>query len=211
MASWCMAVSLGRRAGIKSSAVSQLLSRFNSRRLASSSGSTAADGSSLRRQRPSRSGEPGQQLIESLQRQHRNIYPDFSGGSFTSSTELWSAVSSSTDVSTESSTATDEASHYQLHFPLQGLSNPHDTHPPRMRFAPSPTGSLHVGGARTALYNWLVAKKGQQQSEWKGAAAPAAFVLRVEDTDVARSTKGRCRFVSYMLVWLCDVGLACVR
>lgn len=33
--------------------------------------------------------------------------------------------------------------------------------PPRMRFAPSPTGSLHVGGARTALYNWLVAKKGQ--------------------------------------------------
>lgn len=57
--------------------------------------------------------------------------------------------------------------------------------PPRMRFAPSPTGSLHVGGARTALYNWLVAKKGQlDQGE------EAAFVLRVEDTDLARSTKG---------------------
>lgn len=34
-----------------------------------------------------------------------------------------------------------------------------DTSPVRVRFAPSPTGSLHVGGARTALYNWLLAKK----------------------------------------------------
>ena len=48
----------------------------------------------------------------------------------------------------------------------------------RMRFAPSPTGSLHVGGARTALYNWLAAKKTGGQ-----------FVLRIEDTDVARSTR----------------------
>ena len=59
--------------------------------------------------------------------------------------------------------------------------------PPRMRFAPSPTGSLHVGGARTALYNWLVAKKGQMDF---GKDTESAFVLRVEDTDVARSTKG---------------------
>ena len=71
-----------------------------------------------------------------------------------------------------------------LVFPLQGI-NPVDS-PPRMRFAPSPTGSLHVGGARTALYNWLVAKKGQK--DFPGSNA--AFVLRVEDTDVARSTKG---------------------
>lgn len=71
-------------------------------------------------------------------------------------------------------------------FPLEG-KNPEEQ-PPRMRFAPSPTGSLHVGGARTALYNWLVAKKGQQDFP-KGNAA---FVLRVEDTDVARSTKGMC-------------------
>lgn len=48
----------------------------------------------------------------------------------------------------------------------------------RTRFAPSPTGSLHVGGARTALYNYLFAKKNQ-----------GTFVLRIEDTDVARSTE----------------------
>lgn len=47
----------------------------------------------------------------------------------------------------------------------------------RTRFAPSPTGFLHIGGARTALYNWLYAKKHGGQ-----------FVLRVEDTDAARST-----------------------
>ena len=56
-----------------------------------------------------------------------------------------------------------------------------------MRFAPSPTGSLHVGGARTALYNWLVAKKGQLDF---GEGSEGGFVLRVEDTDLARSTKG---------------------
>jgi glutamyl-tRNA synthetase len=47
----------------------------------------------------------------------------------------------------------------------------------RVRFAPSPTGFLHVGVARTALYNWLVARR-----------AGGAFVLRIEDTDRARST-----------------------
>ena len=55
-----------------------------------------------------------------------------------------------------------------------------------MRFAPSPTGSLHVGGARTALYNWLVAKRGQLDYP----NSEGGFVLRVEDTDLARSTKG---------------------
>jgi len=49
--------------------------------------------------------------------------------------------------------------------------------PPRVRFAPSPTGVLHVGGARTALFNWLFAKS-------KGGE----MILRVEDTDTARST-----------------------
>lgn len=48
-----------------------------------------------------------------------------------------------------------------------------------MRFAPSPTGSLHVGGARTALYNWLVARQ----------ANNGKFLLRIEDTDLARSTR----------------------
>lgn len=64
--------------------------------------------------------------------------------------------------------------------------------PPRMRFAPSPTGSLHVGGARTALYNWLVAKKGQLDFPVR-EGSEGAFVLRVEDTDLARSTKGEFR------------------
>jgi glutamyl-tRNA synthetase len=47
----------------------------------------------------------------------------------------------------------------------------------RLRFAPSPTGHLHVGNARTALFNWLLAR-----------GSDATFVLRIEDTDVARST-----------------------
>src|SRR5262249_38745214 len=47
----------------------------------------------------------------------------------------------------------------------------------RVRFAPSPTGQLHVGNARTALFNWLLARGSQ-----------GTFVLRIEDTDVERST-----------------------
>ena len=47
----------------------------------------------------------------------------------------------------------------------------------RTRFAPSPTGYLHIGGVRTALFSWAFAKKHQGQ-----------FVLRIEDTDLERST-----------------------
>ena len=47
---------------------------------------------------------------------------------------------------------------------------------PRVRFAPSPTGYLHVGGARTALFNWLYARR-----------HGGTFILRIEDTDVERS------------------------
>src|SRR3979411_447491 len=47
----------------------------------------------------------------------------------------------------------------------------------RVRFAPSPTGALHIGGARTALYNWLLARQAQGE-----------LVLRIEDTDRERST-----------------------
>ena len=47
---------------------------------------------------------------------------------------------------------------------------------PRVRFAPSPTGYLHVGGARTALFNWLFAKH-----------EGGTLLLRVEDTDVERN------------------------
>jgi glutamyl-tRNA synthetase len=70
--------------------------------------------------------------------------------------------------------------------------------PPRLRFAPSPTGSLHVGGARTALYNWLLAKKGQMEYP----KSESAFVLRVEDTDLARSTKESEESVLNDLRWL---------
>jgi nondiscriminating glutamyl-tRNA synthetase len=66
--------------------------------------------------------------------------------------------------------------------------------PVRVRFAPSPTGWLHVGGARTALFNWLFARKHR-----------GAFVIRVEDTDEARSSPDSERGVLDDLRWL---GLA---
>ena len=50
----------------------------------------------------------------------------------------------------------------------------------RTRFAPSPTGYLHVGGARTALFSWLYARK-----------HGGTFILRIEDTDLERSTADR--------------------
>ena len=63
--------------------------------------------------------------------------------------------------------------------------------PPRLRFAPSPTGYLHVGGARTALFNWLLARKTGGQ-----------FLLRIEDTDKARSTDESTRAIFEGLTWL---------
>ena len=62
---------------------------------------------------------------------------------------------------------------------------------PRVRFAPSPTGYLHVGGARTALFNWLYARKYGGQ-----------FLLRIEDTDKARSTEESTRAIFEGLAWL---------
>jgi len=62
---------------------------------------------------------------------------------------------------------------------------------PRVRFAPSPTGSLHVGGARTALYNLLFAR-----------AAKATFVLRIEDTDVERSREELSLQILSAMEWL---------
>ena len=59
------------------------------------------------------------------------------------------------------------------------------------RFAPSPTGYLHVGGARTALFNWLLARHTGGQ-----------FLLRIEDTDLARSTEQACRQLLDDLRWL---------
>ena len=61
----------------------------------------------------------------------------------------------------------------------------------RVRFAPSPTGHLHVGGARTALYNFLYARRNQ-----------GVFVLRIEDTDAARSTRESYEGILRGLRWL---------
>ncbi|MBN1822833.1 MAG: glutamate--tRNA ligase [Endomicrobiales bacterium] len=61
----------------------------------------------------------------------------------------------------------------------------------RVRFAPSPTGYLHIGGARTALYNWLFAR------QKKGT-----FILRIEDTDEARSTDESVGAILESMKWL---------
>jgi glutamyl-tRNA synthetase len=62
---------------------------------------------------------------------------------------------------------------------------------PRVRFSPAPTGSLHVGGARTALFNWLFARH-----------AAGTFILRIEDTDVARSRPEWIEGIQGTLAWL---------
>ena len=61
----------------------------------------------------------------------------------------------------------------------------------RTRFAPSPTGDLHIGGARTALFNWLLARHNQ-----------GVLILRIEDTDVARSTQESIQVILDAMIWL---------
>src|ERR1700730_4246568 len=61
----------------------------------------------------------------------------------------------------------------------------------RVRFAPSPTGALHIGGARTALFNWLLARH-----------AEGELVLRIEDTDRERSTAENIEQILDALRWL---------
>ncbi|WP_278279282.1 glutamate--tRNA ligase [Syntrophomonas palmitatica] len=61
----------------------------------------------------------------------------------------------------------------------------------RVRFAPSPTGTLHIGGARTALFNWLFAR-----------SQGGKFILRLEDTDVTRSTDESASGIIEGLSWL---------
>ena len=62
---------------------------------------------------------------------------------------------------------------------------------PRYRFAPSPTGYFHVGGARTALYNWLLALKNN-----------GTFVLRIEDTDESRNEPQWTQGIIDALAWI---------
>src|SRR4026208_2456323 len=63
--------------------------------------------------------------------------------------------------------------------------------PVRVRFAPSPTGHLHVGGARTALFNWAFARR-----------HGGVFILRIEDTDAERSTEESLDGILDALTWL---------
>ena len=61
----------------------------------------------------------------------------------------------------------------------------------RVRFAPSPTGKLHVGGARTAIYNWAFAR-----------AHGGTFILRIDDTDPTRSTSENEGIILRAMRWL---------
>jgi glutamyl-tRNA synthetase len=71
------------------------------------------------------------------------------------------------------------------------ISLVHDDSSIRLRFAPSPTGALHIGGARTALYNWLAARH-----------EGGSLVLRIEDTDRERSTEENVEQILDALRWL---------
>ncbi|MEO0687280.1 MAG: glutamate--tRNA ligase family protein, partial [Cyanobacteria bacterium J06649_11] len=62
---------------------------------------------------------------------------------------------------------------------------------PVVRFAPSPTGDLHIGGVRTALFNWLFAR-----------ANNGKYLLRIEDTDKERSTQENVDAILASLSWL---------
>ncbi|KAL9231760.1 hypothetical protein vseg_006946 [Gypsophila vaccaria] len=81
--------------------------------------------------------------------------------------------------------------HLRRTFSISAALPPETTAAVRVRFAPSPTGNLHVGGARTALFNYLFARS-------KGGK----FVLRIEDTDLERSTKASEEAMLRDLTWL---------
>src|SRR5687767_10819123 len=66
-----------------------------------------------------------------------------------------------------------------------------DSRPVRTRFAPSPTGMLHIGGVRTALFCWLYARRHEGR-----------FILRVEDTDRERSTDAAIKVILEGMEWL---------
>jgi glutamyl-tRNA synthetase len=71
------------------------------------------------------------------------------------------------------------------------MSQDSSIRPVRVRFAPSPTGKLHVGGARTAIYNWAFAR-----------ANGGTFILRIDDTDPTRSTEENTQIILRAMRWL---------
>lgn len=148
-------------------------------------------GSGMRRSRPKASSESLFRLVEKFQKEEGK-YPEFRHGySLSSTTEANNAATME-----QLDDPTGNEPQLPSVFPLAG-KNIMDV-PPRLRFAPSPTGSLHVGGARTALYNWLLAKKGQMDFP----KSESGFIIRVEDTDLARSTKESEQEVLGDLQWL---------
>src|SRR2546430_17398419 len=74
---------------------------------------------------------------------------------------------------------------------LEEQQNTTTVHKPRLRFAPSPTGLMHIGGYRTALFSWLYARH-----------TGGSFILRIEDTDVARTVEGAVDYLIDGLHWL---------
>mmetsp|Transcript_14029 Transcript_14029/g.21298 ORF Transcript_14029/g.21298 Transcript_14029/m.21298 type:complete len:874 (-) Transcript_14029:607-3228(-) len=144
-----------------------------------SSATTTSPSRRTRRFRPKQKSDSLQALLEDMERKGIPLH--------LSAVEILNGVANETDGSDDDISAL---------FPQKGKNV--EECAPRMRFAPSPTGSLHVGGARTALYNWLSAKRGQLDFPGEDAA----FVLRVEDTDVARSTKESEKSVLDDLQWL---------
>ena len=71
------------------------------------------------------------------------------------------------------------------------MASADSSRPVRVRFAPSPTGELHIGGARTAIYNWAFAR-----------SHGGSFILRIEDTDPERSTEENKQVILRSMKWL---------
>ncbi|GER86712.1 hypothetical protein KDW_08740 [Dictyobacter vulcani] len=74
---------------------------------------------------------------------------------------------------------------------MEGQLSSVSTKTPRLRFAPSPTGFLHIGAFRTALFSWLYARH-----------SGGKFILRIEDTDLARTVEGAVEDFTSGLEWL---------
>ena len=85
--------------------------------------------------------------------------------------------------------------------PLPRPSPPSSCSPVRVRYAPSPTGSLHLGGLRTALYNFLLAKQQQRQQQQPDGHSKPSFILRIEDTDQKRLVPGAVVQLIKVLHW----------
>ena len=80
---------------------------------------------------------------------------------------------------------------YHRKFALTLMSTSASTSPLRVRFAPSPTGFLHVGSARTFIFNWLYARRNS-----------GTMILRLDDTDVERNTDASVNSIFEGLKWL---------